>query len=161
MLKKYIIISTILTLIILIAGVITLYTHSEQYPDFRCQSDVSIRKIRSNGDINELKVSTFFLFNNPHLITVIHKGILKSADRVWIIDRNLQVKVDKLKGSNIYYIADKKMAKTPDDTAPPNIVSEMMLDSVNYFYMSRIKENALLIQGFVLPVMMCVDIESE
>ncbi len=161
MFKKYIIISTVMTLIVLIAGIIMLYPHSEQNQNFQCQSDVSISKTRSNGDIDELKVSTFFLFNAPHLITVIHKGILKSADRIWLVDRNLQIKVDKLKGSNIYYIAEKKMSKTPDDTAPPNIVSEMMLDSINYFYMSRIKENALLIQGFVLPVMMCVDIESE
>ncbi|MTD41147.1 hypothetical protein GIX45_21495 [Erwinia sp. CPCC 100877] len=159
--KKHIIISILIILIVLAAGIITLYAYSDRYQDFRCQSDVSIRKTWSNGDSNELKLSTFFLFNNPHRVTVIHKGILKSANHVWIIDRNLQIKVDKLKGSNIYYIADKKITRTPDDTAPPDIVSEMMLDSVNYFYMSRIKENALLIQGFVLPVMMCVDIGSE
>lgn len=95
MFKKYIIISTVMTLIVLIAGIIMLYPHSEQNQDFQCRSDVSISKTRSNGDIDELKVSTFFLFNAPHLITVIHKGILKSADRIWLVDRNLQIKVDK------------------------------------------------------------------
>lgn len=161
MLRKPIIIGIVMVLIVLVAGILTLYTHRDRYYNFRCQSDVSIRKSWSNGEVSDLKITTFLLFNNKNMITVIHKGILKNADHTWIIDRNFQISVDKLKSSNIYYITGRKLSKTPDDTAPPNVVNKMMLDSVNYFYISRIKENALLIQGFVLPVMMCVDIESE
>lgn len=78
----------------------------------------------------------------------------------YLINRDYQVSVDKVVGSNIFNITDVKMTKTPEDLAPEVMLNEMVLGGTNFFSVSQIKGQVRLIQGLVLPVMICVDMYS-
>ncbi|MGU0057170.1 hypothetical protein ACVXG7_24575 [Enterobacter hormaechei] len=41
--------------------------------------------------------------------------------------------MEKVDGSNIFYIKDKKLNKSEDDAAPDGVVNEMLLDNINFF----------------------------
>lgn len=128
--------------------------------DFRCQSDVVVRKADSSGEDAEIRVTSFFIFNSSGAVTIIHKGIMTQKGESYLINRDYQVSVDKVVGSNIFNITDVKMTKTPEDLAPEVMLNEMVLGGTNFFSVSQIKGQVRLIQGLVLPVMICVDMYS-
>ncbi|MBG0525180.1 hypothetical protein IOR24_25555 [Enterobacter cloacae] len=53
------------------------------------------------------------------------------------------------------------MHKSDDDVAPDGVVNELLLDSIDFFYVTRLKSHAWLIKGLVLPIMMCVAVPTS
>ncbi|WP_235843287.1 hypothetical protein [Enterobacter huaxiensis] len=155
---------SVLSGVVLVVSAIALllfYFMRTQDEGFGCQSDTVSWKTYSTGDLTDMSLTTLFLFNSKDVVTVIHKGVLRKEGQNFLIDRNYTLTVEKVDGSNIYYIKDKKMNKSEDDVAPDGIVNEMLLDNINFFYITSIKEHAWLIKGLVLPIMMCVSVPTS
>jgi len=154
----------VLSGVVLVLSTIALllfYFTRTQDEGFGCQSDTVSWKTYSTGDSTDMSLTTLFLFNSKDVVTVIHKGVLRKDGQNYLIDRNYILTVEKVDGSNIYYIKDKKLNKSEDDVAPDGIVNEMLLDNINFFYITSIKKHAWLIKGLVLPVMMCVAVPTS
>src|SRR5690606_38232439 len=150
--------------VVVVLSVIALlffYFMRTQEEGFGCQSDTVSWKTYSSGDLTDMSLTTLFLFNSTDVVTVIHKGVLRKGGHSYLIDRNYILNVEKVDGSNIYYIKDKKLNKSEDDIAPDGIVNEMLLDNINFFYINKVKKHAWLIKGLVLPVMMCVAVPTS
>lgn len=155
---------SVLSGVVLVLSTIALllfYFTRTQDAGFGCQSDTVSWKTYSTGDSTDMSLTTLFLFNSKDVVTVIHKGVLRKDGQNYLIDRNYILTVEKVDGSNIYYIKDKKLNKSEDDVAPDGIVNEMLLDNINFFYITSIKKHAWLIKGLVLPVMMCVAVPTS
>lgn len=155
---------SVLSGVVLVLSTIALllfYFTRTQDEGFGCQSDTVSWKTYSTGDSTDMSLTTLFLFNSKDVVTVIHKGVLRKDGQNYLIDRNYILTVEKVDGSNIYYIKDKKLNKSEDDVAPDGIVTEMLLDNINFFYITSIKKHAWLIKGLVLPVMMCVAVPTS
>ncbi|TCB91579.1 hypothetical protein E0L20_14875 [Enterobacter wuhouensis] len=155
---------SVLSGVVLVLSTIALllfYFMRTQDEGFGCQSDTVSWKTYSTGDSTDMSLTTLFLFNSKDVVTVIHKGVLRKDGQNYLIDRNYILTVEKVDGSNIYYIKDKKLNKSEDDVAPDGIVNEMLLDNINFFYITSIKKHAWLIKGLVLPVMMCVAVPTS
>ncbi|MCV2534082.1 hypothetical protein ACR9HT_18655 [Enterobacter wuhouensis] len=155
---------SVLSGVVLVLSTIALllfYFTRTQDEGFGCQSDTVSWKTYSTGDSTDMSLTTLFLFNSKDVVTVIHKGVLRKDGQNYLIDRNYILTVEKVDGSNIYYIKDKKLNKSEDDVAPDGIVNEMLLDNINFFYITSIKKHAWLIKGLVLPVMMCVAVPTS
>ena len=155
--------SVLLGAVLLVATIALLlfYFMRTQDEGFGCQSDTVSWKTYSTGESTDMSLTTLFLFNSKDVVTVIHKGVLRKDGQNYLIDRNYILTVEKVDGSNIYYIKDKKLNKSEDDVAPDGIVNEMLLDNINFFYITSIKEHAWLIKGLVLPIMMCVSVPTS
>ncbi|AUJ79586.1 MULTISPECIES: hypothetical protein [Enterobacter] len=150
--------------VVLLLSIIALalfYFMRPQETGFGCQSDTVSWKTYSTGDSTDMSLTTLFMFNSTDAITVIHKGVLRKDGKSYLIDRNYLLSVEKIDGSNIYYITDKKLNKSEDDAAPDGVVNEMLLDNINFFYITSVKRHAWLIKGLVLPVMMCVAVPTS
>ncbi|WP_326469217.1 hypothetical protein VPX56_00375 [Enterobacter wuhouensis] len=155
---------SVLSGVVLVLSTIALllfYFTRTQDEGFGCQSDTVSWKTYSTGESTDMSLTTLFLFNSKDVVTVIHKGVLRKDGQNYLIDRNYILTVEKVDGSNIYYIKDKKLNKSEDDVAPDGIVNEMLLDNINFFYITSIKKHAWLIKGLVLPVMMCVAVPTS
>ena len=155
---------SVLFSIVLALSVIALlwvYFTRTQDEGFGRQSDTISWKTYSTGESTDMSLTTLFLFNNKDVVTVIHKGVLKKEGKSYLIDRNYTLSVEKVDGSNIFYIKDKKLNKSEDDAAPDGVVNEMLLDNINFFYITSVKKHAWLIKGLVLPVMMCVAVPTS
>ena len=155
---------SVLFSIVLALSVIALlwiYFTRTQDKEIGCQSDAISWKTYSTGESTDMSLTTLFLFNNKEVVTVIYKGVLKKEGKSYLIDRNYTLSVEKVDGSNIFYIKDKKLNKSEDDAAPNGIVNEMLLDNINFFYITSVKKHAWLIKGLVLPVMMCVAVPTS
>lgn len=155
---------SVLSGVVLVLSTIALllfYFTRTQDEGFGCQSDTVSWKTYSTGESTDMSLTTLFLFNSKDVVTVIHKGVLRKDGQNYLIDRNYILTVEKVDGSNIYYIKDKKLNKSEGDVAPDGIVNEMLLDNINFFYITSIKKHAWLIKGLVLPVMMCVAVPTS
>ncbi|MGL5387689.1 MAG: hypothetical protein ACRDCA_17825 [Serratia sp. (in: enterobacteria)] len=152
---------TIFVIIVLISSVCAVIYYSIRdgyhFDDFRCQSDVVVRKTYPSAEDAEIRMTSFFIFNNSGMATIIHKGIMTERGGGYLINRDYQVSVDKVAGTNIFNITNVKMTKTPEDLAPDFMLNEMVLGGTNFFSISQVNEQVTLIQGLVLPVMVCVD----
>jgi hypothetical protein len=95
------------------------------------------------------------------MITVIHKGVFTRGGKRYLIERNSVLNVEKVAGSDIYYIKGKKLHKSEDDVAPDGIVNELLLDGIDFFYVTQVKSRVWLIKGLVLPIMMCVAVPTS
>ncbi|EKZ6372262.1 hypothetical protein RE070_004419 [Klebsiella aerogenes] len=135
------------------------YSRHVIHNDFQCQSDVNILKYDINGNLGELRLTTFLIFSYPDSVTVIHKGTYSYLGKLWDVDRNITLRIKKLKGSNLFYIAGEKVTKASDDIATSDLVSSFLLDGVNYFNIVNLKDNTILINDFILPVLTCVKVE--
>ncbi|MCK7417755.1 hypothetical protein [Enterobacter cloacae] len=148
-------------LLISVIAIVLFYPQRTQEEGFGCQSDTVSRKIYSTGESTGLSLTTLFLFNSSDIVTVIHKGVFIRGDKRYLIDRNYVLNVEKVAGSDIYYIKGKKVHKSDDDVAPDGVVNELLLDSIDFFYVTRLKSHAWLIKGLVLPIMMCVAVPTS
>ncbi|EMG9279518.1 TPA: hypothetical protein LZ354_003176 [Enterobacter cloacae subsp. cloacae] len=148
-------------LLLSVIVIVLLYPKRTQEEGFGCQSDTVSRKNYSTGETTGLALTTLFLFNSSDIVTVIHKGVFIRGDKRYLIDRNYVLNVEKVAGSDIYYIKGKKLHKSDDDVAPDGIVNELLLDNLDFFYVTRLKHRAWLIKGLVLPVMMCLAVPTS
>ncbi|AFM57821.1 hypothetical protein SJ090_20280 [Enterobacter cloacae] len=148
-------------LLISVIAIVLFYPQRTQEEGFGCQSDTVSRKTYSTGESTGLSLTTLFLFNSSDIVTVIHKGVFIRGDKRYLIDRNYVLNVEKVAGSDIYYIKGKKVHKSDDDVAPDGVVNELLLDSIDFFYVTRLKSHAWLIKGLVLPIMMCVAVPTS
>lgn len=154
-----ILLGVVLLLSVIVIAV--LYPKRTQEVGFGCQSDTVSRKNYSTGESTALSLTTLFLFNGSDIVTVIHKGVFTRGDKRYLIDRNYVLNVEKVAGSDIYYIKGKKLQKSDDDIAPDGIVNELLMDSIDFFYVTRVKGHAWLIKGLVLPIMMSVAVPTS
>ena len=145
--------SVLFSIVLALSAIALLWIYFTRTQDegFGCQSDTISWKTYSTGELTDMSLTTLFLFNNKDVVTVIHKGVLKKEGKSYLIDRNYTLSVEKVDGSNIFYIKDKK----------DGVVNEMLLDNINFFYITRVKPHAWLIKGLVLPVMMCVAVPTS
>ncbi|WP_203461725.1 hypothetical protein [Enterobacter cloacae] len=148
-------------LLISVIAIVLFYPQRTQEEGFGCQSDTVSRKTYSTGESTGLSLTTLFLFNSSDIVTVIHKGVFIRGDKRYLIDRNYVLNVEKVAGSDIYYIKGKKVHKSDDDVSPDGVVNELLLDSIDFFYVTRLKSHAWLIKGLVLPIMMCVAVPTS
>ncbi|WP_050861156.1 hypothetical protein [Enterobacter cloacae] len=148
-------------LLISVIAIVLFYPQRTQEEGFGCQSDTVSRKTYSTGESTGLSLTTLFLFNSSDIVTVIHKGVFIRGDKRYLIDRNYVLNVEKVAGSDIYYIKGKIVHKSDDDVAPDGVVNELLLDSIDFFYVTRLKSHAWLIKGLVLPIMMCVAVPTS
>lgn len=155
--------SIVLGVVMLLSGIAFLLFHPErtQEEGFGCQSDTVSWKKYSTGESADMSLTTLFLFNSNDIVTVIHKGDFTRGDKRYLIDRNYVLNVEKVAGSDIFYIKGKKLNKSEDDVAPDGIVNELLLDNIDFFYVTRVKSRAWLIKGLVLPIMMCVAVPTS
>lgn len=142
-------------------AIVVFYYERMQEKGFDCQSDTVSWKTYSTGESAEMSLTTLFLFNSSDSITVINKGVFTKGDKHYLIDRNYTLNVEKVTDSDIYYIKGKKLNKSDDDVAPDGVIHELLLDNIDFFYVSRVKNDAWLIKGVVLPIMMCVSVPTS
>lgn len=95
-------------LLISVIAIVLFYPQRTQEEGFGCQSDTVSRKTYSTGESTGLSLTTLFLFNSSDIVTVIHKGVFIRGDKRYLIDRNYVLNVEKVAGSDIYYIKGKK-----------------------------------------------------
>ncbi|WP_417313539.1 hypothetical protein [Enterobacter sp.] len=155
--------SLLLGMVVLISAVSLFLFHPERHEDegFGCQSDTVAWKTYSTGNSAGMSLTTLFLFNSKDVATVIHKGVFTRGDKRFLIDRNYVLNVEKVAGGDIYYIKGKKLNKSEDDEAPDGVVNELLLDNIDFFYVSKIKNQAWIIKGLVLPIMICVAVPTS
>lgn len=122
---------------------------------FKCKSDIIMRKSYLAGGFVELRLSGVFLYDGSTSLNAIYRGLMKTASETLTIDRTFKLKIRKMHGSDIYQIVDRKIEHLSDDTAPPGIVDYLQLDNIDYLYITKVKDNALLIQSVMHPSMIC------
>lgn len=127
---------------------------------FGCESDMVLWKSHSSGDPTDIFLTTLFLFNSKNVVTIVHKGVLNDAGKHFLIDRNYTLTVERVEGSSIFYVKNKKLNKSEDDVAPDNVVNDMLTQDVTFFYITRIDKRTWIINGPLLPIMMCVAIPA-
>lgn len=114
-----------------------------------------MRKSYLAGGFVELRLSGVFLYDGSTSLNAIYRGLMKTASETLTIDRTFKLKIRKMHGSDIYQIVDRKIEHLSDDTAPPGIVDYLQLDNIDYLYITKVKDNALLIQSVMHPSMIC------
>jgi len=159
--KRYLSILLSGVLLLAVIAIALFYPEKNQEKGFGCQSDTISRKTYSTGETTGLSLTTLLLFNSKDMITVIHKGVFTRGGKRYLIERNYVLNVEKVAGSDIYYIKGKKLHKSEDDVAPDGIVNELLLDSIDFFYVTQVKSRVWLIKGLVLPIMMCVAVPTS
>lgn len=159
--KRYLSVLLGVVLLLSVIAIVLFYPEKNQEEGFGCQSDTISKKSYSSGESTGLSLTTLLLFNSSDRITVIHKGVFIRGEKHFLIDRNYVLNVEKVAGSDIYYIKGKKLHKSDDDAAPDGIVNELLLDNIDFFYVTRVKSHAWLIKGLVLPVMMCMAVPTS
>ncbi|TFB26460.1 hypothetical protein E3U32_07710 [Lelliottia nimipressuralis] len=159
--KRYLSILLSGVLLLAVIAIVLFYPEKNQEKGFGCQSDTISRKTYSTGETTGLSLTTLLLFNSKDMITVIHKGVFTRGGKRYLIERNYVLNVEKVAGSDIYYIKGKKLHKSEDDVAPDGIVNELLLDGIDFFYVTQVKSRVWLIKGLVLPIMMCVAVPTS
>uniref|UniRef100_UPI001F07BBF3 hypothetical protein n=1 Tax=Enterobacter hormaechei TaxID=158836 RepID=UPI001F07BBF3 len=106
--------SVLFSIVLALSAIALLWIYFTRTQDegFGCQSDTISWKTYSTGELTDMSLTTLFLFNNKDVVTVIHKGVLKKEGKSYLIDRNYTLSVEKVDGSNIFYIKDKKLNKS-------------------------------------------------
>jgi len=127
-------------------------------PLLKCESDVVTRKTYPDGSYVELRMTTLLLMSSERSLTVFDKGVMLTPEKNYAIDRRYNMTLERVDNSNIYHIRGKQMQKTPDDAAPADIINQLMMDSINFFWITPVKPGSWMIQGLTLPVMVCRDI---
>lgn len=125
---------------------------------FECKSDIITRKSYLTGGYVELRLAGVFLYDGSTSLHAIYQGLMNTASETLVIDRTFKLKIKKMQGSDIYQIVERKIERLPDDTAPPGIVDQLQLDNIDYIYITRVNDNALLIQSVLIPSMICTRI---
>ncbi|MGU3415130.1 hypothetical protein ACLBW0_15335 [Enterobacteriaceae bacterium C34A] len=122
---------------------------------FECKSDIITRKNDLAGGFVELRLSSVLIYDGEKSLNVIYQGAMKTASETQAIDRTFKMKIKKMPGSDIYQIVDKHIERMSDDSAPPGIVDQLQLDSIDFLYITRVKDNAMMIRSVILPSMIC------
>ncbi|WP_343646300.1 hypothetical protein [Enterobacter sp.] len=124
----------------------------------QCESDLFTRKDYTSGGYAELALKTIVLINNSNSMTIVHKGMMTTPASVKVVDQTFTLDIEKVNKSNIYLIVKKVLRKSPDNSSPDDIINQLQLDNINMFYLTQVKHNAWVLNGLMLPIMMCVDI---
>lgn len=61
------------------------------------------------GELIVLLLIMLFFFNGSDIVMVIYKGVFICGDKCYLIDWNYVFNVEKVVGSDIYYIKGKKL----------------------------------------------------
>lgn len=122
---------------------------------YECLSELHTSKTAPDGSTVELNLTAVLIFHRSTSLNAIYKGRLTTPEGTYTLDRTHHLQLKSVNDSNIFQRIARQLRKAPDDNAPADIINQLQLDNMDFFFITHLNNNAWLLHTLIFPAMVC------